>query len=213
MRIIQLADRHLRRADDLVIGEHERHLIGARHALPRDHRQRAVGADHGAGADRLFDRGAIGAAFFVNHQRGAVVLMLDALVHAGASFGAVIGGALAQPFIEFGAIDHADETAIDRHIDAMIGRRDHARRSDLGDQHMIGDGEIADRARRDRTAAGLDAPCPVEQHDFATILGEIIGSGRPGGTAADDHDVVGLRARYHVIASATAGEGIPSTSP
>ena len=41
---------------------------------------------------------------------------------------------LTQPFVEDLAVDHADEAAVDRHVDAAVGRRDHARRPDFAGQ-------------------------------------------------------------------------------
>jgi hypothetical protein len=82
---------------------------------------------------------------------------------AACAHGAAGSGALAQPFIELVAVDHADEAAFDRDVDLLVGRRHHARRLRPRHQQRIGDGEVLDQARRDRAAAGLGAAGAVEQ--------------------------------------------------
>ena len=124
-------------------------------------------------------------------DRGAVGVALEALEGAGRALRTGGGGAVAQPLVEHLAVDHADEAALDVHVDLLVLGRDHARAVDLGDQQTVGDGEVADQARRDRAAAGLDPPGPVEQQHRAAAPGEIGRRRGSGWAAADHHDVEG----------------------
>ena len=86
---------------------------------------------------------------------------------AGAPLRAGRRGALAQPLVEHLAIDHADEAAVDRHVDLLAGGRHHARRRDARDEQVLGNVELLDQRRRNRAAARLDAAGAVEQQHAA----------------------------------------------
>ena len=65
---------------------------------------------------------------------------------------------------------------------------------DPRDEQRVGNREVRDQPRRDRAAAGLDPPGPVEQQHRAAAPREIGRRGRPGRTAADHDDIEG---RHH----------------
>jgi hypothetical protein len=112
---------------------------------------------------------------------GAVLVALDAQVGAGEAFRPGLLRADAQELVEMLPVDHADEAVLDRDVDAPPGGGDHARGGDLGDELIFGDVEIADQARRDRAAAGLDPARAVDQRHLVPRPGEVFGSGCTGG--------------------------------
>ena len=178
--------RRLGRGDDLVVREHAATLLGAVDLLLRDPRAGAVGADHGAGAQALCLAGTVD----VDDGGAAVGIVFDALEAAAGACCAMGHGALAQPLVEVFAVDHADAAAFDRDVDLFVARRDHARRMGAGDQHRFGNREVCDQPRRDRTAAGFDAPCPIEQQHAMAGAGQVIGGGGAGRATTDDDGVV-----------------------
>ena len=88
---------------------------------------------------------------------------LEAPEQPGPPPGPGLRGARSQPFVEHIAIDHADKTAVDRHIDLLVRRRHHTRGVDARHQQMVGNIEIPDQPRRDRAAAWFYAPGAIEQ--------------------------------------------------
>ncbi len=172
-----------RRAHDLVVGEDVGQLARPRYRLPGDRRVRAVGADHRARAHAH----AFAAGRPIAHHRRAVGIPFQLLEGPGAPARASRRRATAQPLVEHVAIDHADEPALDRHVHAPRSRRHHARCGHAGDQELVRDRELLDQFRRNRAAAGLDPPRPIEQQHVTPATGEVAGRGRPGRAAAD-HD-------------------------
>ena len=106
---------------------------------------------------------AVPARFGISQVDAAVLAIVERDEAAGATLGALGFGTRAQPFVELVAVDHADETAVDRHRHRLAGWRDHPCRSHLGLQQMIGNGEIADQPRGNRAAARFDPSGAIEQ--------------------------------------------------
>ena len=144
-----------RRRDHLVIGEDARRPLGPLQRGAGDARPCAVGPDDRAGPQPL-ERVVLGCALRpVDDDRGAVGVALDRLVGAGLAPRPGKRGAVAQPLVELAAVDHADEAALDRHVDRAVGRRDHPRRLGVTDEDRLGNREVASSAAagsRRRTA-------------------------------------------------------------
>ena len=184
-------------AHDLVVSEDEFAFVSPWDFLLSHLGIGTVGADDAAGTHRLWRALALGlgwACKVVDHRR-AVRLAADVRESAGATLGTGAGRALAQPFVEFVAVDHADKAVVDRNVDPVVGRRDHAGAFGLGHQQLIGDVEVANQARRDGAAARLDAAGAVEQQHAVAAPCQLLRGRSTGGAAADDHrlvDVLGV---------------------
>jgi hypothetical protein len=129
------------------------------------------------------------------HDRRAVGIAGDRLEDAGATLGAGLGGAFAQPLVEDLAVDHADEPALDRHVDFAGARRHHSGGVDMGDEQRVRDREIADQTGRDRAAAGFDPARPIQQQHASALAREIGRRRRARRPAADHRHRVGHRRR------------------
>ena len=129
------------------------------------------------------------------HGGEAIAVAADALIGPGLARRARCGGAHAQPFVEISAINHADEAAVDRHVDGFGAGRNHPRQIDAGLEHGVGNGEVAHQARRNRAPARLDASALVEQQHPAPGQREIMRRRRAAGPAADHDDVIGVGRR------------------
>ena len=184
-------------ADDLVVRKDVSGLLGARHRLPRHFGARAVGTDHAARAHAGAPLGGLAGAVAAAEMddAGAVLVARQALEGADPPHRTGFGGALAQPFVEHIAVDHAHEAALDRDVDLGRAGCDHAGAADARNQQMVGNVEVADQPRRDRPTAGLDAPGTVQQQHRATLPDQVVRRGGARGPAADHDDVVGERWR------------------
>jgi hypothetical protein len=95
----------------------------------------AVGADDGAGAHGHVGIAVGGVGRTVVYDGDVPSLIAgDPRVGAVAPLGAGRRGTFAQPLIEWAAVDHADETAIDGHVHVAVAGCDHARGMDVRHQ-------------------------------------------------------------------------------
>ena len=170
-----------------MIGEHEGRAVGPLDLLASHLRQRAVGADDEFRAQGLF---ALAALRFEMNDDSPVGLARQALVAAIDAGGAGFGGALAQPFVEFGSIDHADIAAVNRHVDAGALRRNHRGQRNASLQQIAGNREVTHGARGDCATAWLDTARLVEKRHLAADPRQIIGGGGARRPAADHDDVI-----------------------
>ena len=108
----------------------ERNLVRTADRLPRNLGSRAIGAE-----DHPRPHGNIGTASFgLDDDDGiAILITLDATKRSRQTRRSVTSRSLAQPFIKRFAIDHADIATVDRHVDALRRRRNHACRMDPSD--------------------------------------------------------------------------------
>jgi hypothetical protein len=116
-----------------------------------------------------------------------IVTMSHALERSGASDGAQRSGALAQPLVEYVAVDHSNEAALDRHVNAAVRGRYHSCSGRPCDQELIGNFEFLNQARRDCAAARLDPTGTIEQQDRAAARCQV-GRGRRARRATPDYD-------------------------
>ena len=182
----------LRRLHDLVIGEDAFGVTLARNGLHREIAPRAIGHDHHPRADALETFAPLG---LIGDDGGAVRVALQVVRGAADPFGASLRRAFAQPFVELAAIHHADIPAVlDGHVHAAPLGRDDLRVVDLRLDQVVGDGEVADRARRDRSATGLDAPRAVQHGDAPAGAGQVMRRRRARWPAADDQHIIGVLA-------------------
>ena len=215
--IVDLADRPIgtdRRADDLMIGKHIAHTVGAPDFRRAGNaRFRPVGTDNRACPDRERRALALRRGLAAMDQRRTVGLALKALKNSSEPFGARPLGPDAEPFVEMLAVDHADEAIADRHVGgAMRGRVD-AGRASLGDEKRVGNFEVLDQSGRNCAATRLDPAASVEQEDFSAAPGKIVGGGRTRGATTNNHRVIDVFGSGHAVhpLRAKAVTSMPST--
>jgi hypothetical protein len=127
------------------------------------------------------------------HDAGAVFIARQVVEMAALAHRAGRGGAVAQPFVEGVAVDHADEAIFDRDVHALIAGRHHAGAPDARHEQVFRDGEVLDQARRDGAAAGLGAAVAVQQHHRVAALGQVVGCRGTCRAAAHHDHVKGVR--------------------
>jgi hypothetical protein len=123
------------------------------------------------------------------HHRHAIGIAGDALEMAVPPFRPHGDRTFAQPFVELGAVDHADIAAIDGHMGVAVAGRNDAGGGGAGHQQMVGNGEVTHQHRRHGTAAGLDAPGAVQHQHGVVLACQVGGGGGTGRPTADHHHV------------------------
>ena len=173
------------RSDDLVIREHTAGIGGAWHRLLANFGACTVRTDDSAGLHLLWCAVGIGVVDDADVVRRAA----QAFETAVDTRGTASPCPLTQPLVEMLAVDHAHEAVVDRDIDPDVFGRHHPCRGGACHQKRLGDEEIGNQTRWNRTAAGLDAARAINQQNAVTGAREII---RCGGTcrATADHDCV-----------------------
>ena len=124
------------------------------------------------------------------HTANAIVVAAEFVKNTALTHRAMIFCSHTQPFVELVAVDHAHKATFDRDVHFLVFGRDHASRPCFGHQELIGDREVFDQTRRNRAAAGLDAPLPVEQQHMAAQFGQVIGCGGASWPATNHHHVI-----------------------
>ena len=89
-------------------------------------------------------------------------------------------------------IHHPDETPLYRHVYRTERRRHHPGGFHPGDQQSIGNIEVADQPRRDRSPARLDAAAAIQQEHRNALARKIGGRRRTGRATADHHHIEGF---------------------
>ncbi len=194
------------RGDDLVVGDDIGNSVPARDLGARHVRARTIGADDEARRQR----GALARGLVAIGDARAACVAFDAHEGPGHKLRALADGAVAQEGVEMLAVDHADKAVVDGDVYMARRRRDHASTGDPRDDLLVGDREVGDQPRRDRAAAGLDAPGPVKQRHPAARARQIGCRRRPGRPATHHHDIVGHRVTPRArVAGGAAGPAAP----
>ena len=158
-----------------------KHILGAicaLHGLAGDFRLGAVSTDDGPRPNpcrylALFAIAVDDTELEVDHAH-AVVVARDAFKSTHPAHRTAGGGALAQPFVELVAIDHADKAVFDRDVHPHVLGRDHTRGSGMRHEQLIRNGEIFDEPWWYGAPTWLGAACPIEQQHRATGPCEIV---------------------------------------
>jgi hypothetical protein len=87
---------------------------------------------------------------------------VDLLAEPGEPSCSSRGGPAAEPLVEILPVHHAYESILDGYINLLLTRGDHASASDSGNDEVIGDLIVTDKAWGDGSAAGFDAASSIE---------------------------------------------------
>ena len=162
--------RILRRADDFVIGEDEGRAIRLWHRRTRHSGIGTICTNH---AKRTNHALLASLTILIGDDASPVFIARQIEEGSITPFSTGLHRALTQELIEMFAVNHADETIFDRHIDGHLAGRNHARRADLGAELRVRNIKVADRAWRNGTTTWLDPACAIKQQNMASGAGEI----------------------------------------